>query len=84
MVLQVSDVVQGWKFAIEPKTSTEWAALATTWTHILCGPSTMPSLERQLQLRAAFLYAVKAGMGDFNMFHDAALVRRVCHRHRPT
>ncbi|KAK3617377.1 hypothetical protein LTR56_025321 [Elasticomyces elasticus] len=73
----VSDVIQGWRVAIEHMSSAEWAHLAATWMHSLCGRSTVPSPEREQQLKMTWLHGVKAGMGDFNTFRDGKLIKQM-------
>ncbi|KAK1814401.1 hypothetical protein LTR12_011221 [Friedmanniomyces endolithicus] len=54
-----------------------FTSLANTFSHVLCGRSTFPSLERALQLQMTFLHAVRAGLAEFNMLFDPILIRRM-------
>jgi len=74
---KVSDIIQGWRLQISPLSPPEWTSLSNTFSHVLCGRSTFPSLERALQLQMTFLHAVRAGLGEFNMMFDPILIRRV-------
>ncbi|KAK4555019.1 hypothetical protein LTR86_007785 [Recurvomyces mirabilis] len=73
----VSDVLQGWKLSIEPRSSAEWSQLASLWAHKLCGRDTLPSLDRQMALQMCFLQGVKAGLGDFNFMLEPNLINRM-------
>ncbi|KAK0827134.1 hypothetical protein LTR73_005917 [Friedmanniomyces endolithicus] len=73
----VSDIIQGWRLQISPLSPPEWTSLSNTFSHVLCGRSTFPSLERALQLQMTFLHAVRAGLGEFNMMFDPILIRRM-------
>ncbi|KAK5697420.1 hypothetical protein LTR97_007558 [Elasticomyces elasticus] len=73
----IGDVIQGWKLNVEALSSSEWASYATRWSHALCGRSTVPTLERELQLRLTFLHGVKAGIGEFNMLHNPTLIAKM-------
>ncbi|KAK1086126.1 hypothetical protein LTR33_001721 [Friedmanniomyces endolithicus] len=73
----VTDIIQGWRLLISPLSPAEWTSLANTFTHVLCGRSSVPTLERNLQLQMAFLHAVKGGLGEFNMMFDPILIRRM-------
>ncbi|KAK1811892.1 hypothetical protein LTR12_013735 [Friedmanniomyces endolithicus] len=73
----VTDIIQGWRLLISPLSPTEWTSLANTFTHVLCGRSSVPNLEWNLQLQMTFLHAVRAGLGGFNMMFDPILIRRM-------
>ncbi|KAK1066502.1 hypothetical protein LTR33_011576 [Friedmanniomyces endolithicus] len=73
----VTDIIQGWRLLISPLSPSEWTSLANTFTHVLCGRSSVPTLERNLQLQMAFLHAVRAGLGEFNMMFDPVLITRM-------
>ena len=73
----MTDIIQGWRLLISPLSPSEWTSLANTFTHVLCGRSSVPTLERNLQLQMAFLHAVRAGLGEFNMMFDPVLITRV-------
>ncbi|KAK3071739.1 hypothetical protein LTR53_008101 [Teratosphaeriaceae sp. CCFEE 6253] len=66
----VSDVVQGWCMTVKLKSAEEWASTAAVWVKTLCGRSTLPTLERDLQLRMTWLNGVKAAMGPSNSFRS--------------
>ncbi|KAF2771028.1 hypothetical protein EJ03DRAFT_359314 [Teratosphaeria nubilosa] len=71
----LSDVIQGWRLKVQPLTNSEWDDLSVYWVHGLCGRANVPTFQRQQELRMCFLFAVKEGLGDFNMLHAPKTVR---------
>ncbi|KAK5109071.1 hypothetical protein LTR62_007527 [Meristemomyces frigidus] len=72
----VSDIVQGWRLAIQPSTSAEWAMLASTFTLKLCNQD-RSSLDRQMALQMCYLSGVKAGLGEFNFMLQPKLIAKM-------
>ncbi|KAH9822910.1 hypothetical protein Tdes44962_MAKER00738 [Teratosphaeria destructans] len=77
----LSDVIQGWRLKVQPLTNSQWDDLSVYWVHGLCA-RTVPSFQRQQELRMCFLFAVKEGLGDFNMLHTPKTVRSMQDRGR--
>ncbi|KAK3072751.1 hypothetical protein LTR53_006244 [Teratosphaeriaceae sp. CCFEE 6253] len=71
----VSDVIQGWCICVEPMSAAKWAETAAVFAQALCSRNAAPTLARGQQLQSAWLYGVKAGLGEFNVFRTPRAVR---------
>ncbi|KAF2719109.1 hypothetical protein K431DRAFT_273260 [Polychaeton citri CBS 116435] len=70
----VSNIVHGWGLQIRARTTQKWAEVASEFARAIAAQDRKASEDR-LQIMAAFLYGVKAGLGDVNTLHNAEKIR---------